>query len=72
MSNESKTQKIFSAPDIKHGVSLFTSEEINAVERQMIERDGKYFIKCQIKNRYKIAKPEEVVRQLWIYRLFTE
>jgi len=65
-------QKIFSALDVKHGLSLFNSDEINAIERLIIEQEGKYFIKCQIKNRYKIAKPEEIVRQLWIYRLLNE
>ncbi len=65
-------QKIFSAPDVKHGLSLFNSDEINAVERLIIEQEGKYFIKCQIKNKYKMAKPEEIVRQLWIYRLLNE
>jgi len=65
-------QKIFSAPDAKHGLSLFNSDEINAIERLIIEQEGKYFIKCQIKNKYKMAKPEEIVRQLWIYRLLNE
>jgi len=65
-------QKIFSAPEVKHGLSLFNADEINAVERLIIEQEGKYFIKCQIKNRNKIAKPEEIVRQLWIYRLINE
>lgn len=65
-------QKIFSAPEVKHGLSLFNSDEINAIERLIIEQEGKYFIKCQIKNRNKIAKPEEIVRQLWIYRLINE
>ena len=43
MSTESKIQKIFSAPDIKHGISLFSPSEINAIERLMIEQDGKYY-----------------------------
>jgi len=72
MPNESKIQKIFSAPDVKHGLSLFTRDEIDAIEKLIIDQNGKYFIKCQIKDRYKIAKPEEIVRQLWIYRLLTE
>jgi len=72
MSADSKIQKIFSAPDVKHGVSLFNKDEINAIERLIIERDGKFYIKCQIKDKYKVAKPEEIVRQLWIYRLLTE
>lgn len=72
MPSELKIQKIFSASDVKHGLSLFNTNEINAIEGLVIEQDGKYSIKCQIKDRYKVAKPEEVVRQLWIYRLLTE
>jgi type I restriction enzyme M protein len=68
----SKIKQIFSASDVKHGLSLFTEEEIRAVEDLIIEQDGKFYIKCQIKDKLKIAKPEEIVRQLWIYRLLNE
>ncbi|MGC8888285.1 MAG: type I restriction enzyme HsdR N-terminal domain-containing protein, partial [Verrucomicrobiia bacterium] len=64
--------QIFSASDVKHGLSLFTDREIKSVENLIIERDGKFHIKCQIKDRYKAAKPEEIVRQLWVYRLLNE
>ena len=64
MPNRLNLQKIFSSPEVKHGLSLFNSDEINAIKRLIIEQEGKYFIKCQIKGRYKIAKPEEIVRQL--------
>jgi type I restriction enzyme M protein len=53
-------------------LSLFNTHEINVIERLITKRDGKYFIKCQIKDRDKPAKPEEIVRQLWIYRLLRE
>ncbi len=72
MPSNSKIQKIFSASDVKHGVSLFTPEEINVIEDMIVEENGDYYITCQIKGRRKKAKPEEVVRQLWIYRLLTE
>lgn len=72
MPTKLKIQKIFSASDVKHGISLFSQDEINAVEDMIIEQDERYFIKCQIKDKLKVAKPEEVVRQLWIYRLLTE
>lgn len=72
MPNGSKIQKVFSASDVKHGVSLFTQEEINAIENMIIEENGEYYITCQIKGRRKKAKPEEIVRQLWIYRILTE
>jgi type I restriction enzyme M protein len=70
--NSSKITQIFSASDVKHGLSLFTDREIRAVEGLIIERDGKFHLKCQIKDRYKGAKPEEIVRQLWVYRLLNE
>lgn len=72
MPDKLNLQKIFFTPDVKHGLSLFNTDEINAIEGLIIEQEGKYFIKCQIKNRYKIAKREEIVRQLWIYRLLNE
>lgn len=68
--NQIKT--IFSAIELKHGISLFTNEELKAIEDELIEKEGKFFIKCQIKDKYKPAKPEEIIRQLWIYRLFNE
>lgn len=67
-----KINQIFSSSDVKHGIALFSSQEIEEVEKLIIEKDGKFYIKCQIKERYKIAKPEEIVRQLWVYRLLNE
>jgi type I restriction enzyme M protein len=61
--------RIFSAREVKHGLSIFTDEEINAIENLITEQDGRLYIRCQITDRDKIARPEEVVRQLWIYRL---
>jgi len=72
MSIGQKIREIFSASDVKYGINLFTLDEINAVEKMITEEDGRYLIKCQIKDKLKVAKPEEVVRQLWIYRLLTE
>ena len=59
MPNNHNIQKIFSAPDVKHGLSLFSTEEISAIERLITERDEKLFIKCQIKDKYKVAKPQD-------------
>ncbi len=70
--NPSKITQIFSDSDVKHGLYLFTDGEISAVESLIIEKDGKFYIKCLIKDKYKPAKPEEIVRQLWIYRLLNE
>ncbi|MGC9001323.1 type I restriction enzyme HsdR N-terminal domain-containing protein [Caldisericum sp.] len=67
-----KIIQIFSTSDVKHGLSIFGNEELEAVENLIEEKEGKLLIKCQIKDKYKIAKPEEIVRQLWIYRLLNE
>jgi len=72
VANVLKIPKIFSEPEVKHGLSLFTPKELEFVESLITEKDGKFFIKCQIKDKYKVAKPEEIVRQLWINRLLTE
>lgn len=53
--NRSKINQIFSATDVRHGLSLFTREEIEAVENTIIDRDERFYIKCQIKDRYKTA-----------------
>lgn len=70
--NSSKILKIFSAQDIKYGITLFTDSEKKHIEQLIEEREGKFFIKCQIKERVRPAKPEEIVRQLWIHRLLKE
>lgn len=57
---------------MRHGVSLFSQEELDAVEDLIVERESKFFIKCQVRDKYVVAKPEEVVRQLWIHRLFKD
>jgi len=73
VNNESlKMNKIFSSSDIKYGISLFKEEEIKYVDNLIIEQEGNLLIKCQIKNKSRVAKPEEIIRQLWIYRLLTD
>lgn len=67
-----KISKIFSASDVKHGLSLFSEEEVEKVENLVIESDDKLFIKCLVKDKLKPAKPEEIVRQLWINRLVND
>lgn len=72
MANKQKIQRIFSSVEVKHGISLFTNEELNAIDRLIIEKEGKFYIKCQIKEKLKPAKPEEIVRQVFIRRLLRE
>jgi type I restriction enzyme M protein len=48
----------FSVSNMKNDLSLFIEKEIRVVEDLIIERNGKFHIKCQIIDRYKLAKPE--------------
>jgi len=59
--------------DTNHGDSLFTSEEISAIEARISSRTVKgkdsTFITCLVRNKEFKLTPEEIVRQLYIYRL---
>jgi type I restriction enzyme M protein len=64
--------KIFSSPEVLHGFALFDKKELAWIEKSLVEKNGKFFIKCQVKEKLKLAKPEEIVRQLFIRQLITE
>jgi type I restriction enzyme M protein len=44
---------------------------IKAVQALMTEKNGRPYIKCQVRGKEVQAKPEEIIRQLWIHRLKT-
>lgn len=72
MSDQKKTNeilgKIFRNPDMQYGLSVFG--EINFDEAlNFSEKEGKYFLKCLKRGKDIMAKPEEIVRQLMIYKL---
>ena len=56
----------------KHHLNLFTTIEIEQLENRVIERDGKYFVACLVRNKQIQLKPEEVVRQLLLTRLHND
>ncbi len=60
--------------DTNYGLTIFTGDEIIAIESMIFSREDKskvlkYYIKCQIRSKEIIVKPEEIIRQLFIYRL---
>ena len=59
--------------DSKYKLSQFTADEISAVEEKIYTRTvrGKenFFINCLVRNKEFQLKPEEVIRQLFIYKL---
>lgn len=72
MADQKKTSeilgKIFRNPDMQYGLSVFEGiapEQVLALS----EKDGKYYLECLKRKKSIQAKPEEIVRQLMIYRL---
>lgn len=50
-------------------IELFGSKVIQAVEERLVEKNGKSYVGCLVRNKEVIAKPEELIRQLWLHRL---
>ncbi len=63
---------IFKDPTIRHDLSLFEDADIAAIEALLEKKNGKTSIKCLATGKERAAKPEEIVRQLWIRRLLTK
>jgi type I restriction enzyme M protein len=55
--------------DSCYELAVFKPSEIQAVEQMISERGDKIFVKCQVRGKDVQAKPEEIIRQLWIFRL---
>ena len=64
--------QIFGEPEIKHGLKVFNVPELqglnllNKINIYRRQKDDKIVIKCLKRNREIIAKPEEIVRQLFL------
>lgn len=53
-------------------LTQFSDEAINAIEDNIILKNGKTYVKCLVRNKDILLKPEEIVRQLYIYKLVHE
>lgn len=53
-------------------LDVFSTKNKAAVEAALTEKNGKFYLKCRVRNKEVIAKPEEIVRQLWLHRLEKE
>ena len=59
--------------DSAYKLSQFSQDEISAVEEKIYKKsNGKFFIKCLIRGEEIQLKPEEVIRQLFIYKLMNQ
>lgn len=63
---------IFRNQETQHRLTLFKSGDVRWLEAQLFEKNGKPYLKCLASDRDRPAKPEEIVRQLWIKKLLDE
>ncbi|MDR2590274.1 MAG: N-6 DNA methylase [Oscillospiraceae bacterium] len=63
---------IFRDSDTKHALHLFAPNKIAEIEVAIFDKGGKPYIKCLGSDRDRPAKPEEIVRQLWIKYIIEE
>src|SRR3989344_298206 len=60
--------KIFRNPDMQFGLSVFEGISPEQV-LSLSEKEGKYYLECLKRKKSIQAKPEEIVRQLMLYKL---
>lgn len=63
---------IFRDNETKHSLQLFTQAKIKEIEKLIFDKGGKPYIKCLGSDRDRPAKPEEIVRQLWLKYIIEE
>jgi len=56
--------------DSEYGLTLFNNKLIDYID--IFEKNGKHYLKCLVSDKDKQAKPEEIVRQLFILKLMKE
>jgi type I restriction enzyme M protein len=61
--------EIFWPHPTDHGTELFTPEAIVTIEQRLTDNKGRKLVRCFVRERDVPAKPEEIVRQFWLYRL---
>ena len=52
-----------------HSLEMFGTAAQIAVGMRLSEKDGKYSLKCYVRNKDVRVTPDEVVRQLWLHEL---
>jgi len=63
---------VFKSTDTRHRLTLFKAEDVKWLESRLFEKDDKPYLKCLASDKDRPAKPEEIVRQLWIKQLLAD
>ena len=62
---ENKVTLLSILKDSQYNLSIFTTDQITALEKKIIDKNGKPYVECIIRGKEIQLKPEEVVRQLY-------
>jgi type I restriction enzyme M protein len=55
--------------DSKYDLSIFDQKELKEFEKRIIVKNKKFYVTCIIREKEIVLKPEEVIRQLYLYKL---
>lgn len=56
----------------EYKLTQFQQSAITAIEQNIVQKNDKIYIKCLVRNKEVRLAPEEIVRQLYIYKLINE
>ena len=56
----------------KYDLTIFPFESVDRIEKNIFEKEGKFFIRCIKRNKLFQVKPEEIIRQLVLDKLINE
>lgn len=61
--------QLFAGHDIGPWISSLSAVEIAALDALLIEKGDRSYFQCPVRKKEILAKPEECVRQYWLYKL---
>lgn len=67
-----KLNEILKSEKGKYELTLFNKKHVDWLEKHIFDKGGKPYIKCLGSDKDRPAKPEEIVRQLWIKKILDE
>ncbi len=56
----------------KYDLQIFSKTSIDLLEKNILQKNGKYFFVCYKRKKEIQLKPEEIIRQLMLYKLINE
>ena len=58
--------------DNKYDITLFEKSKIDQIESRIIEKEGKPYLKCLVRDKEVMAKPEEIIQQLMLDKIIND